>query len=70
MATNKGLEKKFLLIVGIAIIIITITKPNFGFLPFSNPNAIGYNLWSLIVYIVGGFIIYRYFRDRSNNKVN
>lgn len=62
------MERTIVLVIGIVIILLTITKPNFGFVPFNNLEAIGYNLWSLIVYIGGGFIIYKYFKHKDAHK--
>lgn len=64
-------KKTILGIIAAVLIAGTLMGDNFGFASINGAESIGYNAWALLVYIGGGWLIYRAFRKEKtpdNNK--
>jgi len=63
------MAKIILATIAAALIIGTLVSKNFGFVPITGAQSIGFNMWALLVYIGGSWLIYRAFkRDNIQSK--
>lgn len=58
-------KKNILGIIAAVLIVGTLMGDNFGFAPITGAESIGYNAWALLVYIGGGWLIYRAFKKEK-----
>lgn len=58
-------KKNILGIIAAVLIVGTLMGDNFGFAPITGAESIGYNTWALLVYIGGGWLIYRAFKKEK-----
>ena len=56
--------KTILAIVAALFILGTVTRDTLGFVTFDSAQAVGYDMWTITVYIVGGWLIYRAFKKK------
>ena len=63
-------KKNILGIIATVLIVGTLAGDNFGFTPITGVESIGYNAWALLVYIGGGWLIYRAFRKEKPSNDN
>ncbi|MDP2789897.1 MAG: hypothetical protein Q8O51_02100 [bacterium] len=55
-------KKNILGIIAAVLIVGTLASGNLGFSPIDGAQSIGKNAWALLVYIGGGWLIYRAFK--------
>jgi hypothetical protein len=58
-------KKNILGIIAAVLIAGTLAGDNFGFAPITGAESIGYNAWALLVYIGGGWLIYKAFKKEK-----
>lgn len=63
-------KKNILGIIAAVLIVGTLVGDNFGFAPITGAESIGYNAWALLVYIGGGWLIYRAFKKEKPTENN
>lgn len=51
--------RNILAIIALFLIIGTLVSDNFGFATITGGESIGFNAWAIIVYLGGGWLIYR-----------
>lgn len=55
-------KKNVLGIIAAVLIVGTLASGNLGFAPLDGAESIGRNVWALLVYFGGGWLIYRAFK--------